>query len=125
MAFGTTLMTIGYGGKKPAEFFSELEKMSPDYIVDVRENPHRAYLGCYTKAHFEKRLEHYIWIKELGNRSRELPPQLVNEEAGMTKLEELCEGTNRIVLLCAEKDEERCHRRYVKKRIMEILESHD
>ena len=126
MAIGTTLLTIGYGGKKPADFFSELEEMAPDYIVDVRENPHRAYLGCYTRAHFIKRFSsHYVWIKELGNRTRTLPPQLVNEEAGMTQLEELCEGSNRIVLLCAEKDEERCHRRYVKERITEILESHD
>jgi len=125
MALGTTLMTIGYGGKKPEDFFSELEEMSPDYIVDIRENPTRAYLGCYTKAHFEKRLEHYIWIKELGNRTRTLPPKLINEETGMARLEELCEGNNRIVLLCAEKDENRCHRSYVKERIVEILENHD
>jgi hypothetical protein len=43
----------------------------------------------------------------------------------MAKLKELYEGTNRIVLLCAEKDEARCHRSYVKARIVEILESHD
>jgi hypothetical protein len=99
--------------------------MAPDYIVDVRENPHRAYLGCYTKAHFKKRFDtQYVWIKDLGNRTRTLPPQLVDEEAGMAKLKELCEGTNRIVLLCAEKDEARCHRSYLKARIVELLESH-
>ncbi len=125
MVIGTTLLTIGYGGKKPAEFFSELEEMSPDFIVDVRENPTRAYLGCYTKAHFEKRFEHYIWIKELGNRSRELPPQLVNEDAGMTRLEKLCKKGERVVLLCAEKDETRCHRSYIKERITDILDNHD
>jgi len=125
MAIGTKLLTIGYGGKRPADFFSELEAMDPDYIVDVRENPHRAYLGCYTKAHFEKRLEHYVWIKELGNSTRTLPPHLVNENEGMAKLEQLCIGANRIVLLCAEKDEARCHRRYVKERIVDILENHD
>lgn len=125
LAMGT-ILTIGYGGKKPADFFSEIEEMAPDYIVDVRENPHSAYLGCYTKAHLMKRFDtRYVWIKDLGNRTRTLPPQLVNEEAGMAKLEELCEGTNKIVLLCAEKDEERCHRSYVKERIVEILKSHD
>ena len=120
------ILTIGYGGKKPADFFSELEEMNPDYIVDVRENPHRAYLGCYTKAHLQKRLdEHYVWIQELGNHTRELPPQLVNEETGLTKLLKLCTGTNRVVLLCAEKDENRCHRSYIKMKISTIIENHD
>lgn len=122
----TTLLTIGYGGKKPVDFFSELEKIAPDYIVDVRENPHRAFLGCYTKAHFEKRLKkQYIWIRELGNRTRELPPILVDEKVGMRKLEELCRLSERVVLLCAEKDETRCHRSYVKEKILDVLENHD
>lgn len=125
MVIKTKLMTIGYGGKNPSDFFSELEEMSPDFVVDIRENPNRAYLGCYTKAHFEKRLEHYIWIEELGNRSRTLPPHLINEELGMARLKELCEANNRIVLLCAEKDEKRCHRSYVKERIVEILSHSD
>ena len=81
--------------------------------------------NIYTKAHFEKRLDHYVWIKELGNSSRKLPPTLVDEAEGMAKLKELCFGTNRIVLLCAEKDEKRCHRSYVKNRIVDILENHD
>lgn len=121
----TKILTIGYGGKKPADFFSELDEMAPDLIVDVRENPTRAYLGCYTKAHFQKRLEHYVWIKELGNSSRKLPPTLVNEQLGMEILKELCSRADRVVLLCAEKDEARCHRKYVKERIVEILEHQD
>lgn len=118
LAQGATLLTIGYGGKKPTDFFSELEALAPDFIVDVRENPR-------ARAHFEKRLDHYIWIKELGNSSRTMPPKLVDEVEGLAKLEELCVGTNRIVLLCAEKDENRCHRSYVKERIVDILENHD
>lgn len=125
MEHSRKLITIGYGGKKPADFFKELDSLQPDCIVDVRENPTRAFLGCYTKAHFEKRLDHYVWIKELGNKSRKLPPTLVNEEEGLAKLEELCEENERIVLLCAEKDEDRCHRKYVKERIVDILENHD
>ena len=42
LAQGATLLTIGYGGKKPTDFFSELEALAPDFIVDVRENPHKA-----------------------------------------------------------------------------------
>jgi len=83
-------------------------------------------LGCYTKAFFEKKLlEHYIWIKELGNHTRQLPPSLVDEELGMAKLEKVCLDNNRVVLLCAEKDENGCHRKYVKEKIIEILENHE
>ena len=121
MKHHTTLLTIGYGGKKPSDFFSELEELNPDVIVDVRENPNKAYLGCYTKAHFEKRLGQYIWIEELGNKTRSLPPKLVNEEKGMKKLQNLCHDENTVVLLCAEKDEKRCHRLYVKEKMINIL----
>jgi len=121
----TQILTFGYGGKKPTDFFMELENMAPDYVVDVRESPHRAYLGSYTKAHLEKRLENYVWIRELGNSTRTLPPTLVNEAKGMEKLEKLCKGSSRVVLLCAEKDENRCHRSYVKEKIEQILKNAD
>ncbi|MBN2335978.1 DUF488 domain-containing protein [Candidatus Bathyarchaeota archaeon] len=119
----TRISTIGYGGKKPNDFFIELDLLSPDKVIDVRENPFRAYLGCYTKSYLEKKLgEKYIWIKELGNKSRALPPTLVDEEKGLQILMELCQDCSSIVLLCAEKDEKRCHRGYVKLRIESMLE---
>jgi uncharacterized protein (DUF488 family) len=112
------LLTIGYGGKKPGEFFAELEALKPDIIVDVRENPFHAFLGVYTKKGLEGRLgTRYIWIKELGNTSRVLPPTLVDEAKGFEKLRELTQQHKRVVLLCAEKDEVRCHRGYIKAKL--------
>jgi uncharacterized protein (DUF488 family) len=117
----TIIETIGYGGKKPDDFFMELESLEPSIIVDVRENPYSAYLGVYTLPQLEKRLgTKYVWIKELGNKTRMMPPALVDEEAGLKKLKELAEKHTRIVLLCAEKKEEECHRSYVKKRFLEF-----
>jgi len=117
------IKTIGYGGKKPDDFFRELESMEPDLVVDVREDPHRAYLGVYTKPYLEKRLgSRYTWIRELGNSSRELPPTLVDEDAGLRRLRELAEAHRVLVLLCAEKDEERCHRGYIKRRLQEPVD---
>lgn len=119
----TKISTIGYGGKNPNDFFTELEILSPDRVIDVRENPFRAYLGCYTKSYLEKKLgEKYIWIKELGNKSRVLPPTLVDEKKGLQILLDLCIECSSIVLLCAEKDEDRCHRKYIKLRIESMLE---
>ncbi len=114
------MLTIGYGGKMPDRFFEELESLKADVVVDVRENPFRAFMNVYTKRELEKCLgDRYIWIRELGNKSRELPPMLVDEEEGLRKLRALMEKHRRIVLLCAEKDENRCHRGYIKDKIRE------
>jgi hypothetical protein len=94
--------------------------MEPDVVVDVRENPYRAYLGVYTKPQLEKRLgSRYTWIRELGNRTRSMPPTLVDEERGLRALRELAETHRVLVLLCAEKDEAACHRGYIKMRLEE------
>ena len=112
------ISTIGYGGKKPKEFFQELESLHPDLVVDVRENPDRAFLGTYTRSGLKKVLgERYLWIPELGNKSRSMPPTLVNEEQGFKKLRELLKNQSHIVLLCAEKNEDRCHRSYIRDKI--------
>jgi uncharacterized protein (DUF488 family) len=115
------VLTIGYGGKMPDRFFEELESLKADVVVDVRENPFRAFLNAYTKRELEKCLsDRYIWIRELGNKSRELPPTLVDEEEGLKKLRALMEKHRRVVLLCAEKDESTCHRGYIKRLIEEM-----
>jgi len=113
------ILTIGYGGKKPDEFFAELDKLKPCVLVDVRRDPFHAFLGVYTQTHLKKRIKRYVWIQELGNKVKRLPPVLIDEEHGMKRLRAVCkfaeiEGVSRIVLLCAEKDEKRCHRLYVK-----------
>jgi hypothetical protein len=53
--------------------------------------PYHAYLATYTKTQLEKSLKNkYIWIPELGNRTRDINNiQLVDEEKGLQKLLEL------------------------------------
>jgi len=117
-----TVKTIGYGGMRPEEFFAELEALKPSVVVDVRENPFNAFLGAYTKPQLEKRLGHrYVWIRELGNASRSTPPVLVDEAKGLEKLRELAAAHPVVVLLCAERDEARCHRGYVKEKLSNIV----
>ena len=114
------VLTFGYGGKKPDEFFAELEALKPDIIVDVRQDPFHAFLGVYTQRGLMNRLGgKYVWISELGNTTRELPPILVDEKLGLTKLRALMEKYKRVILLCAEKDETHCHRSYIKAKVTE------
>lgn len=114
------IVTIGYGGKRPTDFFKELEDLEPDLIIDVRENPRRAYLGSYTKSYLQKRLGgKYIWLPECGNTTRKLPPTLKSDSFCIRRIAYFATRShiNKIVLLCAEKDETRCHRLYVKQKV--------
>ena len=114
------ILTIGYGGKHPHEFFSELEALDPNIVIDVRANPFKAFLNVYTKPYLEARLKNrYVWIEELGNQTRSLPPILIDEEVGLRKVREYMRNNPRIILLCAEKDERKCHRSYIKSRLLE------
>jgi uncharacterized protein (DUF488 family) len=116
------ISTIGYGGIQPEAFFQELNLLNPDMVVDVRENPNRAYLAIYTRNGLKKKLcERYLWIPELGNKSRSLPPTLVNEAQGFEILRELLRNYNHVTLLCSEKDEDKCHRRYIREKITETI----
>jgi len=116
------IRTIGYGNKKPTEFFAELEAMNPDLVIDVRDNPHRSFLHTYTKAGLESRLgEKYLWLHTCGNVTRELPPTLRDEESCLKEIRKLMDVHGLIVLLCAEKDEQLCHRSYIRKKVEEVL----
>jgi len=117
------VLTIGYGEKKPKNFFEELEKLQPCHVVDVRRDPFHAFLGVYTKPYLDKRVPDYLWLGELGNKRKTLPPEYVNEKLGFAKLLWLAQIVNRIVLLCAEKDENRCHRKFVKEKLQKLLEA--
>jgi uncharacterized protein (DUF488 family) len=113
------VVTIGYGGKKPTDFFAEIEAHNPDVVVDVRQDPFHAFMGVYTKSGLEKKLgSKYVWVRALGNTTRELPPTLVDEAEGLRKLREIMDGRRLVALLCAEKDETRCHRSYIKAKIL-------
>jgi len=115
------ILTIGYGGKTPTEFFKELQKLEPCVVVDVRRDPEHAFLGIYTKSHLKKVIPNYVSIPELGNKVKTLPPEYVNKKAGFIKLLTLLQTNKRIVLLCAEKNEENCHRKFIKEELLSIL----
>jgi len=116
----TVIETIGYGGKHPDEFFHDLSQLQPDLVIDVRDNPFKAFLSVYTLPHLKERLgERYIWLPSCGNATRKMPPTLRNEAACIERIKYLTSKHERVVLLCAEKDESRCHRSYIKAKVEE------
>lgn len=98
--------------------------MNPSLVVDVRDNPHKAFLGSYTKTGLEKQMgEKYLWLPVCGNVTRELPPTLRDEESCLEEIRKLVDIHGLIILLCAEKDEHSCHRSYIKKKIERLYTS--
>lgn len=131
------ILTIGYGNWSPNRFFAKLDALKPDLIIDVRADPWHAWSGCYTADFLMKKFPNYVSIPALGNLARTLPPQLINEEIGFRQLLMLLSPEwrvfgktirfpliNTVVLLCSELDENRCHRKYVKEKLVKLLEKH-
>jgi len=119
--------TIGYGGRRPADFVALLARKGVRHIVDVRLRPDRASLGCYTWSKdaakgirhlFEQNGIAYTWRPELGNlfvdfsdwRERYLR---LMERSGDLLLVQILEIQGAFCLLCAEQDVQGCHREIV------------
>lgn len=77
----TTIWTIGYGGRKPADFVELLRQTSVELVADVRLSP-RGAMGSYTRAKSNDRGIQkllgaggiaYEWLPELGNPDRTDP----------------------------------------------------
>lgn len=128
----TTVFTLGYGGRAPAEFVSQLLGAGVRTVVDVRARPDRASMGAYMRVRrSDKGIEALLGAAGIGYQS--LPelgnPFLDDAFAGdwqhrygqllaaaapllMVRLQGLVTaGTGApLCLLCAEQDPARCHR---------------
>ena len=110
-----TLYTAGYGNRRPEWFFAQLPESA--VIVDVRRTAagwSPQYSGKQLSARFAGR---YYHRPTLGNTSGsaeiwESPsPEWVDRELHYLAMA-LKHGEN-VLLLCAEKDHGKCHRRFV------------
>jgi uncharacterized protein (DUF488 family) len=115
-----TLYTIGYGNRKPEAFFAMLPEGAK--IVDVRRSPtgwHQAYCLPGLKARLGDR---YRWRGALGNGTNgtadhwDKLPGADDWLVGFAFWYKAYGGTP-VVLLCAEADYQRCHRRFVAEEI--------
>ena len=113
------VFTIGYGGRKFADFIALLQQHGISLVVDIRRSP-RSKMPEYNKESIEAKLPQfgisYIWMGEtLGGLRRGGYPKYMESDdyqAGITKLLELAKQGN-IVLMCKERTDAGCHRRYI------------
>jgi uncharacterized protein (DUF488 family) len=117
--------TIGYGGRDTSSLISTLKEMNADAVIDVRHKPYcgwnKDFCGEVLKDKLAAEGIDYLWISDLGNTTRDIDNiKLVNERRGIEKVLAVvgqCEYDT-VVLLCAEADEKRCHRSYVKDKLV-------
>jgi uncharacterized protein (DUF488 family) len=121
-----TLFTIGHSDHQLAEFFSLLNQHGIDTIADVRSQPYSRFHAQFNRETLAVALKRvgvgYAFLgRELGARRSEpesyrngqarydLIQQLPAFQAGLDWIRERA-GSQRIALLCAEKDPLTCHR---------------
>lgn len=122
-----TFFTIGYGGRRPADFVELLHRHGVRTIVDVRKYPNHSHMGAYVKAKsndkgIEKLLKEanvdYLWCEKLGNEFMKMPGWSENYATALIERLPACEqqlldAEAPMCLLCAEKRAEDCHRKII------------
>ena len=128
------LMTIGYEGLEPSEFFARLKRCEVSVIVDVRELPISRKRG-FAKADLAEGLaKHgikYVHMPELGcprdvrheyrddgdwvRYTRRFKKYLATQDEALRSLASLLPA-ERCCLLCFERDFNFCHRTFVAER---------
>lgn len=124
----TAAFTIGYGGRKPADFVQQLTANGVRTVVDVRLRPDRASMGSYVKARDpDKGLAGllasagiaYVSLPELGNLFLDYDDwpdryTVFLDRAGPLLFDRLTAAIpGPVCLLCAEKHVAGCHRQHI------------
>ncbi len=116
--------TLGYGGRDTNSLISALKEMKADAVIDVRYKPYcgwnRDFCGEVLKEKLAAEGIDYLWIPDLGNTTRDINNiNLVNEARGIEKVLSAAAQYeyDTVVLLCAEADEKKCHRSYVRDKL--------
>jgi uncharacterized protein (DUF488 family) len=114
------IYTLGYGGGfYRAALQQAANHAKQGIIVDTRHVPYTKLVGFAQDDLRREYGKRYVHIPELGNKNYQGGPiELVNEEAGLNKLEVLL-AQYPILLLCGCTDIIRCHRRYIALKLQE------
>jgi uncharacterized protein (DUF488 family) len=122
-----TIFTIGYSGYKPEDFIDELKRRNINVVIDVRSQPYSRYYSEYNKEAIEELLKsNNINYRNLAiefgarqtNRKYYTDGKLDFEKFAVSEvfsqgIEKIKTASNLgyiVVLMCAEKEPEKCHR---------------
>ena len=105
------IYTAGYYGRKLDDFRAEVERLGA-VVVDIRLVPQSRFFPEWRKGNLEKVFgDRYRHVKELGNAGfKEKRIEISDLETGLDVVTGI-EGN--MILLCACKDLNRCHRQVI------------
>jgi len=113
------ILTFGYGNRTSYDSLVEyLHKHDINCIVDVRLSPKawtRKWWADQVKLFCQSQEVEYISEPRLGNTSGNrnwIPPDAKDAERALQRISEMLKDKN-VLLLCAELDPSRCHRKEV------------
>jgi uncharacterized protein (DUF488 family) len=118
-----SVVTFGYGNRKNHDdIIKVILDYQVTYLIDVRKKP-KGWSSMWSASGLTnlcQQLGIQYWSKtELGNDSGNrswIPPNAEKAEIALSEIQRLLPNNN-ILLLCAEKDPDRCHRVEVSERI--------
>jgi uncharacterized protein (DUF488 family) len=113
------ILTFGYGNRKNYDIFLDhLQSFDVKCVVDVRISPRawsRKWYGDRLQSLCSSKSIKYISKPSLGNTSGKenwIPPNQEEADAALQEIAEIAQNGN-VVLLCAEINPHRCHRKEV------------
>ncbi|MEO1427606.1 MAG: DUF488 domain-containing protein [Cyanobacteria bacterium J06632_19] len=123
------ILTFGYGNRKDyQELIEYFEQYRVSFLVDVRISPRawsRKWYGDSVEKLCVSKGIKYISKSALGNTSgnaKWLPPDKEEAKKSLDEVAEFaCSGT--VLLMCAEKDWNRCHRTEVANELEKLVNS--
>ncbi len=148
------LFSLGHGDLSLERFLSLLSDSSISVVADVRSNPASVRFPWFERAALARELESrglsYRWFRELGGRRSRDPDESEHPALGLGWQRTYAAAMNRpefhracadliglsasafLVLLCAERNPERCHRvlladklTVMGARVVHILDAHE
>ncbi|KUK98885.1 MAG: Uncharacterized protein XE08_0355 [Parcubacteria bacterium 32_520] len=113
--------TIGYGNEKIDKFIDKLKEVGIDLLIDVRSSPYSKWRPEFNTGNLREILKlngiSYEW------RGRRLGGFGVQHHyAGIKEIKLIIEKYKKVVLMCAEENPDKCHR---KQNLQPILEQED
>ncbi|NYT04000.1 MAG: DUF488 domain-containing protein [Candidatus Methanofastidiosa archaeon] len=124
------IYTIGHSNRKIEDFISILKRFKVEVLIDIRTFPFSKYVPDYNKESISRKLidngiEYLYKGDKLGGmpaegfdryRASERYSQALHEFLG-----EIISNKKTVALMCAEKDYNNCHRRFVSEDLEKII----
>jgi uncharacterized protein (DUF488 family) len=122
------LYTLGYTHPDATTTLQTLMTSDPKMLlIDIRYSPRSRWFPQWSKKQLQASWgDRYQHMKALGNVNYHLadaPIQLLDPEMGIRWVVEQLQAGYSLILLCACREYDRCHRKVVEEQVMQVLEA--